>query len=304
MPDIDNIVSVNVTNNYGVTKAYTNPSGETMYLAENAQNDPTLYDKEDIEKVIAFHRAAAENGEEESDSYYSLPITYTLKDGSVMRRSYNITDNNEEVFNLYCAVQELKQVKCERFPIVGDSDTEYTNVSVLNLGAPTWLDPSRQEQILTALKHDVLNAKFTDIDNAGSITKLSVDSRMPSLDSDKKPVEDKTLWYSETLNYNIYPSYTNCVALLTEWGLYDVMPSADKIEKITVYQYIDKQYEFAYLRDKADIEKALAHIKDNRIKNSDRMDGNYQRFEIHYNSDTGYSDCTIDAACMEGIVFE
>lgn len=305
VPDIENIASVNVTGDYGVTKAYTNPSGETMYLAESAQNDPTLYDKEDIEKVIALHRAMAENGGEKSDGYHFLPITYTLKDGSVMRRNYGIPDNNEEVFNLYCAVQELKQVKCERFPIVGDSDTEYTNVSVLNLGASAWLDPSRQEQILAALKQDVLNAKFTDTYNPGSsITSLSVDSRMPSLDSDKKPIEDKTRWYSETLSYNVYPSYTNCVALLTEWGLYDVMPSADQIEEIMVNQYTDKEYKFTYLRDKADIEKALAHIRDNRIKNYDRMGGNYQRFEIHYNSGTGYSDCTIDAACMEGITFE
>ena len=303
VPDADNVASVNVTNYSGV-RSSTNLNGETMYTPEN---DPTLYDKEDIEKVIALHHAIVESGEKKSENAYGLPITYTLKDGSVMRRSYAITKDNEEVFGLYCAVQELKQVKCERFPIIGDDGTEYTNVSVINLGALTQLDPPRQDQILAALKQDVLNASYTELTNSESITRLSVDSRIPSLDENMNPIEDKSHWAQQTLQYNVYPSYTNCVALLKEWGLYDIMPPADVIDRITVYQYTGKNSKSAILTDKADIEKALAHIKANvdNMKDIDLLNGTYQRFTIGYKPDTaGYSTYMVDAPCMEGIVFE
>ena len=305
VPDIDSIASVNVTNYSGV-RSSTNLNGETLYTSEN---DPTLYDKEDIEKVIALHRAIVESGEKKSKNAYGLPITYKLKDGSEIRRSYAVTKDNEEVFRLFCAVQELKQVKCERFPIIGDDGTEYTNVRVINLGAPTWLDPSRQEQILAALKQDVLNASYTELTNSESITRLSVDSRIPSLDENMNPIEDKSHWAQQTLEYNVYPSYANCIALLKEWGLYNIVPSSDVIDRITVYQYTGTYGTYskaAFLTDKADIEKALAHIKANvdNMKDIDLLNGTYQRFTIGYKPDTGYSTYTVDAPCMEGIVFE
>lgn len=302
VPDIDSIASVNVTN-YSGFRSSTNLNGETMYTSEN---DPNLYDKEDIEKVVALHRAIVESGERKRENAYGLPITYKLKDGSELRRSYAVTKDNEEVFRLFCEVENLKPVKCERFPIIGDDGTEYTNVRVINLGALTQLDPSRQEQILAALKQDVLNASYTELTNSESITRLSVDSRIPSLDENMNPIEDKSHWAQQTLEYNVYPSYANCVALLKEWGLYNIIPPTDAIDRITVYQYTGTYSKAAFLTDKADIEKALAHIKANvdNMKDIDLLNGTYQRFTIGYKPDTGYSTYMVDAPCMEGIVFE
>ena len=305
VPDINNVESVNVIyENYGI-RYTTNMNGERTYLADSAKHDSTLYDKEDIEKVIALHQAIVENSEPSNDdALYSVPITYKLKNGRIMKRQYRVA-RNSEVFPLYCAVSELKPIKGERFPIISDAEVEYTGVTVVNLGMRTQLDETRQKQMLDALKEDVLAASYIDTEYGNTLTRITVDERMPSLDEDMQPIEDKSRWCVDVLDYNIYPSYTNCISLLKEWGLYNIMPDADSIEEITVWEYTDRNSKCARVTDKEEIGKILIYLKENEntMNNPEYMEGDTQRFEIHYNA-LGGSYYSVDAPKMEGIIAE
>ena len=224
-----------------------------------------------------------------------------------MKRKYYI-DRDSEAFPLYCGVMEVWQMKGERFPIISDAEIEYTGVTVVNLGMNTHLDEAQQEQILEALKEDVLAAKYTDTEYGNSLTRLTVNERMPSLDKDMQPIEDKSRWCVDTLDYNIYPTYTNCIALLGEWGLYNIMPDADSISEIAVYEFFDNKGSGTTITvtDKAKINQILVYLKENedKMNNPEYMTENKQRFEIRYNAEYNGSWFSVDAPKLEGIVTE
>lgn len=93
VPAVDEVVSVTIRG----PQSYPYDSGSSI--------DATLTDPEDIADVIALHRAIVKYGEDgepysgDEDglvSYWnSVNVTYTLRSGAVMRRSYNVLFGSE-----------------------------------------------------------------------------------------------------------------------------------------------------------------------------------------------------------------
>ena len=304
VPDIGDIESINVRDLYSDTNTQEhfgyNPNypGDNIYIAESAIHDSSLYEESDIETVLALHKAIIEN-EPEKGNYY-LPVVYKLSNGKVMKRQYHIDRDNEEVRALYTKVQELKPVKGDQFPIISDIEIEYTGSNAKNFGVDSWLDWTRQSQLLEALKKDVEASKFDTYEFANAITQFHLEYRLPSLDENKQPITNKDYWAKESIDYNIYPSYTNCVALLTEWGLYNKMPPAEDIASINVEGFIQTSDTadgiIAYrsdtknVTDKAEIQKILDHLMANAEHMSDpayMANGETQSFSISYQSGKG-----------------
>ncbi len=317
VPDIDKIESVNVIDLYGYPEnAYTSyydhisTDPGPQYLAESAQPNWEMYDKADIEAVTALHRAIVESDKADySNTEYYIPIVYTLSNGRVMKREYNIDRGSADVFEKYCAVQGLKPVKSNRFPIISDREMEYIGSNIVNLGIDTWVSPERQTQLLDALKKDVEASKYTDYEFSNAITSAKIKYRMPTLDKDRKPVEDKSKWIQSEDSYNIYPSYKNCIALLKSWGLYEKMPSADQVATITVEDitpipngmHYQEPTRFDKADDKAKIQKILDWIKENDANMSDAeyMTKDAQHINITYEPGVGgFGYCDISVPKM------
>ena len=293
VPDIDKIESVNVVNLYGVvTESYSTGSNNgRYYVADSAVHDYNIYNSDEIEKVLELHNALIESGESEENHYY-MPIIYTLSNGRMMKRQYHIDRNNAELLDFYGAVQDLPPVKGERFPIISDAEVEYTGLYVQNFGIDTWLTQEQQSELLEALKKDVEESIFADYDFSYTITNLHLSLRKPSVDENNIPVADKEKWYSSSIDYNIYPSYTNCVALLESWGLYNVIPDADRIQGISLYKLSKdnsgRADESRYVEDKAEIRKILDHLAANTGHMTDDTDDT-ERFEIQYETGEWFS---------------
>lgn len=313
MPDIDRIESVNVIDLYGEPDDMYAQRYDTInadddgphYLAEGARQKWEMYDEAEIEVVLELHRAIIESGEPDyNDTEYYLPVMYTLSNGRVMKREYRIDRENADVFEKYCAVQDLKTVKGVQFPIITDREMEYLGSNIVNLGIDTWVTPERQTQLLEALKKDVESSTYTDYEFPQAITSAKIKYRMPTLNKDKEPINDKSKWIQSEDTYNIYPSYKNCVALLKSWDLYEKMPSAEQVAQITVQDVNRKPYGQQYNEperfDKADdkekIQEILDWIKENSANMSDAeyMTKDTQHFNIAYEPGVGgFGSCDI-----------
>lgn len=80
VPDAGQVVEVRLSG------LYSGPYDSADYVNESV-SDPEI-----IEKIVALHQAVVDHREEcgDGDVYQSLRLTYTMEDGSVMRRDYDL----------------------------------------------------------------------------------------------------------------------------------------------------------------------------------------------------------------------
>ena len=107
---------------------------------------------------------------------------------------------------------------------------------------------------------------------------------MPSVDDNGNPIPDKKGWAQQSCTYDIHPAYKKTIALLSEWGMYNVMPEPDKISYVEV-----SGDELITETDKEYIAKCLDYL----YKNSDNLGKSYDSevmyITIFYNDNTAYT---------------
>ena len=287
VPDVDEIASASVIDiadeYYPTADSYT-----YVKLAPEAIHDPALYNDEDIARVIALHREIIKNAdnEENKEALQRVPIKYTLKSGRTIKREYVISDTNDELNTLYESVMNTKSIKADRFPIISDVAQEYISARVSTCGAnETNLTNEQINALVKTLREDILAASYDDY-STDALTSVNFVRTMPSVDDNGNPITDKKGWAQQSCTYEIHPAYKKTIALLSEWGMYNVMPETDKIAYVQVCKGND---EIKLETDKEYISKCLEYL----YKNSDNLGTNHDKvvkyITICYNDDTSYS---------------
>lgn len=295
VPDASEVASINVIGfRYDNNLQNYDNNGQMMYLSENAKSDLNIYDKADIEKVIALHNAITVSGESDTRNQKYIPIEYTLTNGKKMYREYNF-DTGNGLLELYGKVCDIRPVKVNQFPIISDAEPEYMSGSVDTMGYHNDVFDGEQLKAITeALRKDVEASKYDDYARGEALTRVVLSYRLPSVYEDGTVVPDKNMWIQNSVQYNIYPSYTNTIALLTSWGRYHKMPSVADIKTIRMYNLHDEDAEkekvvqYGYnmegaenVTDKA--QTVLDYLRNNPDHLCQMDDRNAsQRFEIDY----------------------
>lgn len=295
VPNIDDITSVDVCN-YGYNQRYYTAANAAGYadisvrLAPEAIHDAKLYKPEDIEKVIALHRGIInDKGNKDLSNFCDIPVTYTLKNGRTLKRRYSF-DKSGELETLYESVMNTTPVKADRFPVLSDIVQEYTSAQVSTCGINrTNLTNEQMNAVIQALKEDIAAADYKSF-NGDALTTITVNVIMPSIDDAGNPITDKSGWASEQLGYAVHMSYKKTIALLKEWGMYNVMPSAETISSVQLRKQNEygEEYNSKYITDKENIQKLLNYIQDNQDEL--RIDGKMLRedgTDVVFNYDGG-----------------
>ena len=119
-------------------------------------------DKSEIENIVDLHRAVVENRIESSD-YTEIPIVYNLKGGKQLKRTYKV--DNKAFAEYLKPYYENTVYKKYRFPLVNDreKDISYVEYSGLNVRNSIKLDSVYNERFYDAVKKDVADLKYKDI---------------------------------------------------------------------------------------------------------------------------------------------
>lgn len=294
VPDVDKIASASIIDYNGERMYYPTADAYTQVkLAPEAINDPALYNAEDIEKVTALHREIIKNADnaENKDIMRYIPIKYVLKNGRKIERSYSISDVDDELKKLYESVIETKPVKADRFPIISDVAQEYISAQVSTCGAnETNLTNEQIDALVKTLREDILAASYEDY-SADALTSVNLVRTMPSVDDNGNTITDKTGWAQQSCTYAIHPAYKKTIALLSGWGLYNVMPKPEQIVRVDIGDGKD------VIRTETNKEY-IAMCLEYLYKNSDHLgkgdDEEILYITLNYNNDTSYTVNTID----------
>ena len=290
VPDVDEIASASIVESYSGEQYYSTAQDYVQVkLAPEAVHDSALYNAEDIEKVIALHSEIIKNEEladNKNDRQFAknIPIKYVLKNGRTIERSYIIYDSSNELNELYKSVMETKPIKADRFPIISDVEQEYISAQVSTCGTNTTnLTNEQMDKLCEVLREDILFASNDDY-NVDALTSVNLVRTMPSVDDNGNPIPDKKGWAQQSCTYDIHPAYKKTIALLSEWGMYNVMPEPDKISYVEI-----SGDELITETDKEYIAKCLDYL----YKNSDNLGNSYDSevmyITIFYNDDTAYT---------------
>ena len=232
------------------------------YYAREIDNRNRMYEKDDIEKVIALHRGIIDKNDDSPNFY--IPIKYHLKNGRTLERQYHINKVGE-LEGLYNDVMNTVPAKTDRFPILAAGEGECTSAQVVVCGTNrTNLTNEQIDKITKALKEDITEADYSEL-NGDTMTSINIPQRMPSFDKNEKLIDDKNKWVEIDCTYNIHPVYKRTIALLTEWGLYNKMPSIDEIDSISL-GVSNNPSDVSAVVDKTEIENLIGYLRDNEDK--------------------------------------
>lgn len=214
IPDIEDIESIDAYSESYIDGQMTvlNSEPEDVNLNELLYNE-YVTDKNEIENIVDLHRAVIENRIESSD-YSEIPIIYNLKDGKQLKRTYKV-DN--KVFAEYLKpYYENTVYKKYRFPLVNDreKDISYVEYSGLNVRNSIKLDSVYNERFFEAVKKDVDNLKYEDMQNMGYNNGSGVELNIYYDEYVEYKGETAKIMCCQTIN--IDKSLKNTIAVLKE----------------------------------------------------------------------------------------
>ncbi|MDD6762844.1 MAG: DUF6449 domain-containing protein [Clostridiales bacterium] len=291
VPDAADVASASIINYDGSESYYPtmgDPNYSSVRLAPEAVHDPSLYNDEDIKKVIALHRGIIAEMDDKQENRFLrfIPVRYTLKNGSTLERHYYIYHMSDELDALYGEVMDTVPVKADRFPILSDSAKEYTSVQVSTCGTNSSnLTNEQMNELIAVLKEDITSASYGEYDN-DTLTSINFNLIMPSTDEAGSPITDKNNWASTSVTYAVHPAYKKTISLLEAWGMYDVMPEADDIQSAEYRDYDENTGDdIRHITDKAEIQRILDYLRDNR----DYPDRSYKGISLFYTNGTSWT---------------
>ena len=185
---------------------------------------------------------------------------------------------------------ETKPVKADRFPIISDVAQEYISAQVSTCGAnETNLTNEQIDALVKTLREDILAASYEDY-SADALTSVNLVRTMPSVDDNGNSITDKKGWAQQSCSYAIHPSYKKTIALLSKWGLYNVMPKAEQIEYVEVGEAKGEfKNDIRSETDKEYIAKCLDYLYKNNEQLGKIDDNDIKFITIYYNDDTAYT---------------
>lgn len=214
----------------------------------------------------------AVNGEMNDMDYYedrevcSISVKYKLRSGKEVYRNYNV---DRKKLDLAMAEMFKDPSYVERFfPMLGreDSQIKYMDLNVNGAYYNLELTAKQKNELLTAYRAELLTVSYDTLINEYAVATLGINlERRPQM----VKTDDSGIIYMEEGQisdgtYPIYPSFTNTVRLLNEFG-YPVGKSLDAAD-ISFIRVIDyncvyaKSYEVPIectFTEKADIEQIV-----------------------------------------------
>ncbi len=240
IPDPEDVESAVIT--YPHNKHYFNFGSYELTYTLPGQIEPKFTQEADIKNVIALHEHCINNRNKLIHDR-SIPIEYTLKNGRVLKRTYNIsyTKDAEVLKPLY----ETKEMRADLYPLADGGHREFTSVVIhdrrIKDTISLYPDNENMNRIIEAIKADLAVLPYEEMTvNTGSSVNIQVGyknnyaySTEPADDFDKDNVAN------DSSSYAIRPSYKNTVTVLTELGFYSSLPKAEDLEGATISVWRD-----------------------------------------------------------------
>ena len=248
IPDADDVESVIVSDRNYYDQTFYRYVTEKEYI-------PVLTEKKDIENALAFHQHKIDAPSEET-AYNNIYVTYHLKNGKTMHRTYPVNFRDEAEF--LKPIMETEENRKERFPILREPTyvVNFMEICDRRLKAPlgTYHDETggtEEEKAMVlrlteALKKDLAATPYeTFMDGEATDTYIRVNRRTELIYAGTDvPVEDTEHYVNETEEtYYIRDSYVNTIAILRELGLFGVLPNAEDYTQVKVNRYITQPSE-------------------------------------------------------------
>lgn len=226
VPAAEDVVSVDISN---VELRYTS---QMSYKTGN-YGTITLTDPESIATVIAAHSAQTTAKDNSPESGW-LHLTYTLKNGKKLSRSYSglssdtrlaieKLETNDEVLTKTAAVFRMDTVDSVRFE--NAYGTRSTTVE---------LTDEQKQKLIAALQTDLLAQPQSELDNGATPVGV-IEFDVPYDDGDER------YDWTSTYTYLLTDSFTNTIALLRETNAAELISPAgnsiDTVGRIGLYLY-------------------------------------------------------------------
>ena len=224
VPAAENVESVVVD---GAPFRYTSQTGYN-----NATSELVLTNPETIEAIVAMHRAqtGAENTSEENGS---LTLTYHLKNGSTLRRTY--LRLCEEAREQLSRLETNDEVLTKTAAVFRADSTLLTDVSVTNAFGTreeeVLLSPSQKSALLEALRADLLAQPQSELDNgAKEVAMLALTVAYPQEQAVNRGEEIKA-----TYLYLLTESFSRTLAVLEDTNAADALENdIDEVDQIRI----------------------------------------------------------------------
>lgn len=229
---------------YCYEKGVYNPTGSTHYFIDN--RFPTLSQPESIQKVTELHRLTQDNiGFREvvypysNGSNHSLKLTYTMKDGSVLQRAYNLDHMGEYLLNPLLKLTDSEDFKVAANGIfhTQEGETLYAagavnNDNHLSLNGITFdnLDDYQPLSPYSALLQESLRQDILEDSaqkqeawfqsNGGNFPQFSNASYLVLGFSRENPINQMSMYFPATDYYIVPPYYEHTWKVLKEHDLF------------------------------------------------------------------------------------
>jgi len=259
IPPVEEIESVSIVYPNSVTSHIYHEGEQVVY---NEVYDPKFTDAEDIANVVALHNYKIINRQ---SSGRSLPIIYTLKDGSKVYRAYSI--NFEEDKDICAPVYASDVYKKFKYPVYDGTKktTDCFRINYMDNFVGEVRAESDMAKIEEALKKDIQALKFDDytwVYNMESDCPVTIEMSYWK----DATTSLGTLLTSETKNYRtsgdiyqITDKYKNTLKVLDELGIEYGFESED-VEAIGINIYNYNTY-YEEITDAVVYETASANTK-------------------------------------------
>ena len=250
------------------------------YTANSLNTDIAKYeitDKNDIEKVTAYHRYNIDRAHSEDTLPSYIELNYTLENGRTLKRAYNVDFIGDKA--QFEEISEFEQIKKLLYPIYKAEDLKIVNVELNNfLGSSIFYPNGKDTQkLLAAIREDIENIEY---DENAALYWNSMDCDTPLYVSIeyKSPLPDRI--YNENMYFPISFGFTKTMALLKEWGEYDRLMTVRNITAVGIDRDGDNKGEFR-LKD---------YNVDEIITEREKMQEILTTLQTAYKNPTFYSD--------------
>lgn len=254
VPDEDKVESYAI--DFGALDSIYSGYGDTYdYRFENM----TITDNESTRKLLEHAaeftrplRRGELEAETEAGKVYSsyLEVKYNLKNGKSVYRSYLVNLADEQVMQWVADTYNDMQHKLGVYPVLSENREENYIGVLLECAYASEKIPLSEEKMqrfVDAYRRELTNLSFEEMHEQYPVAKLSFALREPEEEVTYPVVAEQSAayytesnfkYYAEEHGYMIYPSFTQTLALLEEYGaeLVSEIPAEDVIEiKITDY---------------------------------------------------------------------
>ncbi|MDR3766610.1 MAG: DUF6449 domain-containing protein [Butyricicoccus sp.] len=232
LPNEDKIEAVGFQFNlyHGGNDGYTYHNG-SFGIFQPVLTDPAI--------IHAVHDVASEciEGLDTASHNGFVEVTYRMKNGQTVRRSYSNAGVSEETWEQLNAIrftEDYMRHSCDIFKV--DPKAE---IDTLDLSIRTNADPSETTAALITDRAQALAIVQTLQEETLTLTQDIAESTIPVLRMDVNyvTVEDNNLAYQNFQYIPIYPTYAKTLSLLKQYGVEPTALSVENLQKITVSWY-------------------------------------------------------------------